>query len=71
MIMSVIFCEPKLTMTKAKAAEEFYKECEDVFSTYAVNVIYVSTIFQINYLLSQRGDKDDIFVFFTSEKGEV
>ena len=68
--MSVIFCEPKLTMTKAKAAEEFYKECEDVFSTYAVNVIYVSTIFQINYLLSQRGDKDDIFVFFTSEKGE-
>lgn len=68
--MNVIFCEPELTMTDVTAAEEFYKECVEILQMYVANVKYIKTIYQINQLLSQNIDINDIFVFFTSEKGE-
>lgn len=68
--MNVIFCKPELTMVELKAATEFYKECSEVLSSYVANVQYISTLFQINQLLVQEVNKNDILVFFTSEKGE-
>lgn len=68
--MNVIFCKPDLTMTELKAATEFFRECTEILSSYVANVQYISTTFQINQLLSQEASKNDIFVFFTSEKGE-
>lgn len=66
----MIFCEPVLTMTDIKAATEFYKECKEVLDVYVANRQYVSTMFQINQLMADEPDENDIFVFFTSEKGE-
>lgn len=68
--MNVIFCKPELTMTELKAATEFYKECSEILSSYVANVQYIATSFQINQLLAQEANKNDILVFFTSEKGE-
>lgn len=68
--MSVIFLKPELTMTKLKLATEFYNECSNILNIYSTFVQYISTSIQINQLLSQEADKNDIFVFFTSEKGE-
>lgn len=67
--MNVIFCKPELTMTELEAATEFYIECSALLNSYVANVHYISTSFQINQLLSQEADKNDILVFFTSEKG--
>lgn len=68
--MNVIFCEPKLTMTELKIAIEFFQACKGILDSYAVNVQYISTLFQVNQLLIHEVSKDDVFVFFTSEKGE-
>ena len=68
--MNVIFCKPELTMTERKVAIDFYKECSAILSLYVANIKYISTPFQISQLLTQEVDKNDIFVFFTSEKGE-
>ena len=67
--MNVIFCKPELTMTEVEAATEFYTECTALLNSYVANVHYISTSFQINQLLFQETDKNDILVFFTSEKG--
>ena len=67
--MNVIFCKPELTMTEVEAATEFYTECTALLNSYVANVHYISTSFQINQLLFQEADKNDILVFFTSEKG--
>lgn len=68
--MNVIFLKPELTMTELEAAIEFYKECTEILSSYVANVQYISASFQISQLLAQEADKNDILVFFTSEKGE-
>lgn len=68
--MNVIFCNPELTMTELKDATEFYLECYEILNAYVANVQYISTSFQIKQLLAQEVDKNDILVFFTSEKGE-
>lgn len=68
--MNVIFCEPGLTMTELKSATEFFQTCRRILDSYVTNVHYISTIFQVDQLLAQGAGKDDIFVFFTSEKGE-
>lgn len=67
--MKVIFCTPQLTMTDLREATEFYTECSTLLNSYVANVHYISTSFQINQLLFQEADKNDILVFFTSEKG--
>ena len=68
--MNVIFCKPELTMTELKVATVFLQECPELLSSYVPNVQYISTVFQMNQLLAQEASKNDIFVFFTSEKGE-
>lgn len=68
--MNVIFCKPELTMTELKVATVFLQECSELLSSYVPNVQYISTVFQMNQLLAQEASKNDIFVFFTSEKGE-
>ena len=68
--MNVIFCKPELTMTELKVATVFLQECSELLSSYVPNVQYISAVFQMNQLLAQEASKNDIFVFFTSEKGE-
>lgn len=68
--MNVIFCKPELTMTELKAATVFWGECKELLSSYVPNVQFISTVFQMNQLLAQESSENDIFVFFTSEKGE-
>lgn len=68
--MNVIFCKPELTMTEISVATEFYKECAEILRLYIANVKYISSVFQINQLLTQEIDENDILVFFTSEKGK-
>ena len=68
--MNVIFCKPELTMTELEAATTFLGECSEILGSYVPNVQYISTSFQMNQLLAQEASKNDIFVFFTSEKGE-
>lgn len=67
--MNVIFCKPELTMIELKVATEFYIGCSEILNLYTTNVLYISTEIQINQLLSNAVSKDDILVFFTSEKG--
>lgn len=68
--MNIIFCKPELTMTELEDAKIFYRECSEILGSYVPNIQYISTLFQINHLLAQEANKNDIFVFFTSEKGE-
>lgn len=68
--MNVIFCKPELTMIELNEAKEFFQACRDILDSYGVNVHYISTMFQIKQLLTQEVSKDDIFVFFNSEKGK-
>ena len=70
MNMKVIFCAPELTMTELDKANAFFEECRRILDKYVANRQYVSTSFQINQLLAEEADKNDILVFFTSEKGE-
>ena len=60
--MNVIFCKPEPTT--------FFGECSEILTPYVSNVQYISTSFHINQLLAQEANRNDIFVFFTSEKGE-
>lgn len=68
--MNVIFCKPELTMTELKAATVFFGECKELLSSYVPNVQFISTVFQMRQLFAQEASENDIFVFFTSEKGE-
>lgn len=70
MTVKVIFCEPGLTMNALEKATEFFCECKGVLDDYVANKQYISTSIQINQLLAEEADENDIFVFFTSEKGE-
>lgn len=68
--MNIIFCKPELTMLELKAATVFFEECWDLLSSYIPNVQYISTSFQMNQLFAQEANRNDIFIFFTSDKGE-
>lgn len=68
--MNVVFCVPELTMKKLDKAADFYNECKGILDIYVADKQYISTCFQINQLLTDEADENDIFVFFTSEKGE-
>lgn len=68
--MKIVFCVPKLTMTELNAAMEFFNECKEILDVYVANIQYISSYFQINQLMVEEADKNDIFIFFTSENGE-
>ena len=68
--MRVIFCMPKLTMEKLDASAVFFEECKRILDEYVVNVAYISSEIQVNQLMAGEAEGDDIFVFFTSEKGK-
>lgn len=68
--MKIVFCVPKLTMTELNTAMEFFNECKGILDVYVANIQYISSPFQINQLTVEEADKNDIFIFFTSEKGE-
>lgn len=68
--MKVIFCRPELTMMEVKAATEFFYESRTILDLYVANVQYISTLFQINQLLTENAEQNDIFIFFTSENGK-
>lgn len=67
--MKVIFCAPELTMTELGAAKDFFDECKKILDVYVTNKQYILTVFQTNQLMAEEADKNDIFVFFTSENG--
>ena len=67
--MRIIFCEPLLTMKNLDSANAFYNECKKLLDAYVVNNLYVSSVFQINQLLTEQPDKNDILIFFNAENG--
>jgi hypothetical protein len=68
--MNIIFCNPELTMTNLTDAKEFYEECMKLLKEYVFDVKEISSPNHVNQLLSQDVDKNDIFLFFTSEIGQ-
>lgn len=67
--MRIIFCEPLLTMKNLDSASAFYIECKKILDAYVVNNLYISSLFQINQLLTEQPDKNDILIFFNAEDG--
>lgn len=67
--MKMIFCKPELTMKNLQSADIFYSECKEILDTYVANKLYISSVFQINQLLTEEPDKNDILIFFNSENG--
>lgn len=67
--MKVIFCAPILTMQRVEDANHFFDSCREILDNYLADKQYISTNFQINQLLTENIDKNDIFIFFTSEIG--
>lgn len=67
--MKIIFSRPELTMQKIEEATDFYDECTSILNMYVSNVYYISTVIQVKQLLVGKAEKDDILIFFTSEKG--
>ena len=67
--MKIIFSRPELTMQKIEEATDFYDECTSILNMYVSNVYYISTVMQVKQLLTGKAEKDDILIFFTSEKG--
>ncbi len=67
--MRMIFCEPSLTMNNLDSANIFYMECKKILDVYVVNNLYISSMFQINQLMTEQPDKNDILIFFNAENG--
>ena len=67
--MRMLFCEPALTMKNLDSASIFYLECKKILDTYVVNKLYISSMFQISQLLTEKPDKNDILIFFNAEDG--
>lgn len=67
--MRMIFCKPELTMKNLDSASIFYSECKEILDTYVSNKLYISSVFQINQLLTEEPDKNDILIFFNAEDG--
>ena len=68
--MRVIFCKPKLTMSELGEATVFFNESSAILDEYVANVHYIRNSIHINQLLTEEANKNDIFVFFTSEIGK-
>lgn len=51
------------------SAGVFYSECKEILDTYVANRLYISSVFQINQLLTEESDKNDILIFFNAENG--
>ena len=68
-MMRMLFCEPALTMKNLDSASIFYLECKKILDTYVVNKLYISSMFQISQLLTEKPDKNDILIFFNAEDG--
>ena len=66
--MKVIFCMPELTMQDSIEANAFFNECKTILDNYMPGIHYVS-LKMLPQLVSYEPDKDDIFIFFTSEDG--
>lgn len=66
--MKVIFCMPELTMQDLIEANAFFNECKTILDNYMPGIHYVS-LKMLPQLVSYEPDKDDIFIFFTSEDG--
>ncbi|CDH90263.1 TIR domain-containing protein [Clostridium botulinum] len=56
-------------MRNLESAGIFYSECKEILDTYVANKLYISSVFQINQLLTEEPDKNDILIFFNSENG--
>ena len=54
-------------MKKIDDAKIFFESCREILDTYVADKIYISSIFQVNLLLTESVDPNDIFVFFTAE----
>ena len=57
-------------MKKIDDAKIFFESCREILDTYVADKIYISSIFQVNLLLTESVDPNDIFVFFTAEDGK-
>lgn len=67
--MKVYICSPNLTMNDTIDAEEFLKNCKEIFDVYIKDILYINSDIQIKQILAESIDKNDIFIFFNSEKG--
>ncbi|WP_371377430.1 toll/interleukin-1 receptor domain-containing protein [Sporomusa aerivorans] len=67
--MNMIFCMPELTMKDLDSAKVFFSECKEILDTYVANKLYISSIFQINQLLTTEANENDILIFFNAENG--
>lgn len=68
--MNVIFCNPELTLTDTGDAKLFFDECSKILNQYIFNLRYVESIAIVKPMMLENVDKDDIFIFFTSQNGE-
>ena len=66
--MKVIFCKPELTMKDTSESEVFFNECKQVLDNYISGIHYVTPAI-FSKIVSIEADKNDIFIFFTSEDG--
>lgn len=67
--MKVIFCEPQMTMEKTEKANAFLNECKRILDMYICEKVYISNKYLMNRMLEKEAEKDDILIFFSSEKG--
>lgn len=56
-------------MNNLDSAGIFYSECIEILDTYVTNKLYISSVFQVNQLLTEEADENDILVFFNAENG--
>lgn len=61
--MRIIFCEPQITMKKTENANIFIESCREILDVYTTNRLYISSLYQINHLLSEKADPNDILIF--------
>ena len=67
--MNVIFCRPELTMEDVGDAILFFNECHAILDKYIYNLRTIGSYELIRQIMLENADKDDIFIFFTSENG--
>lgn len=67
--MKIILCSPKLTIPDLESATDFYEKCKVILDTYTVHTQYISTLYQMNQMITGVADKEDILIFFTSKEG--
>ena len=67
--MNVIFCRPEITMEDVGDAICFFNECHTILDKYIYNLRTIGSYELIRQIMLENADKDDIFIFFTSENG--